>query len=131
MCRREQAHAVAVGDAGVEALVQDCSSLDLLGVSHCTGQSLGVTGRQRVVQVVFHRLFGDGEAHSNRLMVITGGPDFLRVVVGDRSAFGLDRGGAEARKLQFFFERTLRGLGLVDRLVFVFVLLVLKAEQGV
>jgi hypothetical protein len=64
-------------------------------------------------------------------VVVAGGPDFLRVVVGDGRAFGLDRGGAEARELQFLFKRTLRGLGLVDRLVFVFVLLVLKTEQGV
>ncbi len=42
-----------------------------------------VAGRQTVVQVVFHRLFGDGETHSDGLVVVTSGPGFLRVVVGN------------------------------------------------
>ena len=114
-----------------EAVVQREGRLNLLRVSHRASEGLGVPRRERVVQVVFHRLFGDGEAHSNRLVVVASRPDFLSIVVDNTSTFGLDRSGAEARKLQFLFERTLRGLCLVDRLMLVFVLLVLKTEQGV
>ena len=114
-----------------ESLVQQRSRLDLLGVRHGAGQRLGVAAGQRVVQVVFHRLFGDRETHGDGLMDVTGRPCFLRVVVSDGAAFGFHRGLTKAGQLGFFLERAVRRLGLVDFLVLFAVLLVLQAEQCV
>ncbi|MFZ8942567.1 MAG: polyribonucleotide nucleotidyltransferase, partial [Gemmobacter sp.] len=47
---RHHAIAAGIGAAG-ETVVQDRSSLDLLGVSHRTSQRLGITSRQAVIQV--------------------------------------------------------------------------------
>ena len=103
----EQLHAVATGVAGGEAVVQNCGGLHLLGVSHGTGQSLGVTSRQAVVQVIFDRFFSDRETQGDGFVGVTGGERFLRVVVSDGRAFVLDRCSGKASQLGFFFKATL------------------------
>ena len=114
-----------------EALVQDSCSLDLLGISHTTGQCFGVASRQTVVQVVFHGLFGQGEAHSNGLVRIARRPSFLSVVVNHGRTLVFHGGGAKAGQLGFFFKGTLGGFSFENLFVFFAVCSVLKAEQGV
>ena len=126
----EQGHAVARLERG-EARVQQRGCFDLLGVRHGASQRLGVASRQGVIEVVLHGFLGDGEAHRHGLVVVTSSERFLRVVVGDRGAFRLDGGSPEARQLHFLFERTLRGLGLVNLGVLVLVLAVLQTEEGI
>ena len=127
----EQCDAITVGNSSAETVVQDRSALDLLGVRHATGQSLGVAAGQAVIQVVFDCFFSDGEAHGDGFVVVTGGPCFLRVVISDGLAFVLDRGGREARQLRFFLEGTLRSFHFVDFLVLFAVASVFQTEQGV
>jgi len=129
--RVEQGHAVATGVAGREAVVQNCSSLDLLGVCHGTSQTLGVASRQAVVQVVFDRFFSDRETQGDGFVVVASRPCFLSVVVSDSSAFSFHWGGTEAGQLGFLFERTLGSLGFVDFLVLFAVLCILQTEQSV
>ena len=131
MSSREQGDAVAVSYASGETSVQDSCTFDLLGVSHATGQSLGVAARQAVIQVVFHGFFSDGEAQSDGFVGVSSCEGFLSVVISDGSAFVLDRGCGEARQLNLFFKATLRSLGLVDFLVLFAVLSVLQTKQGV
>ena len=126
----QQAYAVARQERG-EACVQQRSCLNLLRIGHGAGQCLGVTSRQRVVQVIFHSFFGNREAHGHRLVVITSGERFLCVVKRDGRAFRFNWSCAEAAQLDFFFERTFGGFGLVDVDVLVFVFGVLKTKQGV
>ena len=133
MSCREQNLTVAIGRVArtSEASVQNRSSFNLLGVSHTTGQSLGVTAGQAVVQVIFHGFLCDGEAHRNGFVGVTCSPCFLRIVISDGGAFVLDRCSGKARQLGFFFKATLRGLGFVDFLVLFAVFSVLQTEQGV
>ena len=126
----EQGHAIARLERGKTG-VQQRRCFDLLGVSHGASQSFGVAGRQRVIQVIFHRFFSDGETHSNRLVRITRGERFLSVVIGDRRAFGFHRSSTKAGELHFFFERAFGSFGLIDLSVLVFILGILKTEQGV
>ena len=126
----EQGHAVARLVA-VEAVVQREGSLDLLRVRHGASERLGVTSRQAVIQVIFHRLFGDGEAIRDGFMRITSGPGFLAVVICNRLTFVLHGGSSETRQLDFFFKGTLRVFSLVDFLMLLSVPLVLQTEQRV
>ena len=106
MSCREQGHAVTIGGAG-ETSVQDSCSFDLLGVSHTTGQSFGVSAGQAVVQVVFDSLFSDGEAQSDGLVSVASSESFLSIVISDGCAFVLDRSCGEAGQLNFLFKATL------------------------
>ena len=114
-----------------ETGVQDGSSFDLLGVRHSPGEGLGVTSREAVVQVVFHCLFGNGEAHSDSLVVVTSGPCFLRIVIRDGLALVLHRSGTEASQFGFFLERTLRRLLFINLFMLFAVTSVLHTEQSV
>ena len=74
-------HPVTAGHTGSKRVVQHCSSLDLLRVRHRPRQTLGIALAERIVQIVLYRLFRDGEAESNRLVVVTSRPSFLRIVI--------------------------------------------------
>ena len=127
----EQRNAITTSVVAIEAVVQNSGSLDLLGVRHRTSQSLGVTSRQRVVQVIFHSFFGDREALSNGFVGIASGEGFLSVVGADGSAFGFHRGSTKAGQLGFFFKATIRSFGFVDLFVLFAVTSVFHTEQGV
>ena len=129
--RVEQGDAITARESGVEAVVQNSSSLGLLGVSHSTGQSLGVTRGQRVIEVVLNCLFSQREAKSNGLVCIASREDFLCVIVGNCAAFVLHRSGGEARQFGFLFKRTLRRLGLIDLFVLLTVGGILKTKQSI
>ena len=131
MSSRAEGNTVTIGNTGSKSVVQNERSFDLFGVSHTTGQSLGVAAGEAVVQVIFHGFLSDGEAHRNGFVVVTCSPSFLRIVISNGSALVLHRSGGEARQLGFLFKATLRGFGLVDFLVLLAVLGVLKAEQSV
>jgi len=127
----KQNFAVATGITGGEAVVQHCGCFDLLGVSHSTGQTLGITSRQAVIQVIFNRLFGDRETKGNGFVLVTSGPRFLRIIVRNCVAFVLDRRSRETGQLGFFFKRTLGSLGFVDFLVLFAVTSVLHTKQRI
>ena len=95
MSRAEQRHTVSRLESG-ETVVEQSRSLDLLGVRHTTGESLGVTSRELVIEIVLHGLLSDREPHGDRLVVVTSRPSLLRVVVGNGLTFLLNRGRAEA-----------------------------------
>ena len=127
----EQSHAVTTCVVRREAVVQNRCRFYLLGVRHRTGERLGVTSRQGVIEVVLDGLFGQAETQSDSLVVVACSPSFLAVVVANCRTFVLDRCCREAGQLGLFFERTLRGLGLVDLFVLFAVTVVLHAKQGV
>ena len=129
--RREQGNTITVSNSGVEAVVNDSSSLDLLRVRHTASQSLSVTSRQAVVQVVFHRFFSDGETQGNGFVVVASGPSFLTIVISNGRAFVLHRSGREARQLGFLFKRAFRGLGVVDFLMLFAVTSIFQTKQCV
>ena len=107
VCSRDQRNPVTAYVCAAKSVVQDGSTLDLLGVRHCTGQSLGVTGRQRVIQVVFNSLFSDGEAKSDSLVVVPSRKRFLCIVISNGRTLVLDWCSGESRQLGLFFKRTL------------------------
>ena len=131
MVRIAERHAVTTGHTGSESAVQDRSSLDLLRVRHSSGKALGVALAKRVVQIVLNSFFRDGETESNRLVVITSRPSFLRIIVRNGLTLGLNRGSGESAQLRLFFKRAVGGLSFVDLLVLFAILLVLQTEQGV
>ena len=114
-----------------ESVVQNRRSLDLFRVRHRTSEGLRIPRGERVVQIVLDRLFGNGEAHRNRLVRVTSRPRFLRGVVRNGSAFGFHRSGTKARQFRFFLEGTIRRLALEDLGVLLSVSLVLQTEQTV
>jgi len=67
----------------VDPRVEDWAerSLNLLGLSHRTGQSLGVAGRQTIVEVVLNGFFGQRERQSDGLVGVASSVDLLRLVV--------------------------------------------------
>ena len=123
--------AVAVGVASGEGVVEDRSRFNLLGISHGASQSFGIPSRERIVQVVLDGLFGQRETKCDGLVVVTGGPRFLTIVVHDGRTFVLHRCLTKARKFGFFFERTFGRFGFEDFFMLLAVASVLKAKQGI
>ena len=130
MSRAEQRHAISRLEGG-EAVVQKGSSLDLLSVRRTTGESLGVTSRELVIEIVLHGLLSDRETHGNRLVVVTSRVSLLRVVISNSLTFLLNRSRAKARQLDFLFESLFGVFGLIDEGMLIFVLLILQTKQGV
>ena len=128
---REQRLTITTREGSVEAVIQDRSRFHLLGVRHRTGQRLGVTSRQRVIEVVLDGLFSQAETQSDGFVVVTRSPRFLRVVVGDRLTFRLHRSRRESGQLGLLFERALGGLRFVEFLVLLAVASVLQTEQRI
>ena len=94
--RAEQGYAISRVEGG-EAIVQQCCCLDLLGIRHGPCESLGVTSRKSIVQVVFHGLLGHGETHCNRFVVVTSSVRLLRGIEADSRTFRLNWRCAKAR----------------------------------
>ena len=64
-------------------------------------------------------------------MVVASDIMLLCIVVTNRFAFVFDNGSAEARQFQFFLERTIRRVRLVDLFVLVLVRIIFQTEQCV